>query len=155
MKVVDETVDVDQLIAAIKQGISAAGLSFTTRDRDLRILTIELKLEVVAESFQGGSLRFRLPIIGFEGKGGGGVTSRNMHTITLVLQPREKSAVLGVRAGEDVVKAIVDAVKTVRQTVHLAEGGADPWILRSAKVDIKFGVTAEITGACQHADNRY
>ncbi len=143
MRVESETVDVDELIAAIKRGVSDAGLSIETRDRDLRITTIRLKLEVVAESSQGGSLRFRLPIIGFEGRAGAQVTSRSVHTIALALEPQDKSARSGVRAGDNVATAIVDAVKTVRQTMRLAQGGADPWLLRSGKVDIQFGVTAE------------
>jgi hypothetical protein len=143
MEVVSESVDVDALIAAIKRGVCIAGLSIESRERVLRIVTIGLKLEVVVESSQGGGLRFRVPIIGFEGNAGAHVTSRTTVVLALILEPQEKSVPSGMRAGDDVATAIVEAIETVRKTMQYAQGGTDPWLLRTGKVDIQFGITAE------------
>jgi hypothetical protein len=144
VKVENESVDVGELIATIKRGIAMAGLDAEGDDKNLRIVTVGLKLEAVAESAQGGGLRFRLPILGLEGKANARFASRAVHAIELTLEPVEADDPEYVRAiGPDVATAIEEAVATVWTTVQQARAGDDPWLLRSGTLRFEFVVTSE------------
>ena len=47
MKVTDEGVPVEALISVVKDSIKRAGISRTSQDRDLRVASVQLILDVV------------------------------------------------------------------------------------------------------------
>jgi hypothetical protein len=57
-------IPVDELIDAIKRAIKVASISVTDPGRDLAVTAVTLRLAVVAARGLGGSLDFRVPLIG-------------------------------------------------------------------------------------------
>ncbi len=87
MKVSDEGVPVDSLISVVKDSIRRAGVSRTSRTRDLQVAKVQLVLDVVAAKTAGGGLDFRVPFIGMKLRVGVKVTKKDTHTIDITLVP--------------------------------------------------------------------
>ncbi len=143
MRVTDSGVSVVDVVGLVKGAIKAARLSRSDSGRDLRVAAVNLTLNVVATRSSGGGLDFRLPFIGMNLRVGGKVTSRDTHTITVNLAA-EPAAGPEIRAG-DVESVLVDAVRTVRDTIAAAAGGDDPFALTDSTVELTFAVTREGT----------
>jgi hypothetical protein len=140
VNVTDEGVPVDELIAVIKDSIKAAGVSATSDDRDIEVISVRLILEVVASESIGGALHFRVPFIGMEFSAGGKVSKQDTHTIDIELVP-PTTRVREVRG--DVEQTLVEAIETIRAAAASAAVGDDPWVLNSGTVDISFVITKE------------
>ncbi len=140
MKVTDEGVPVEALISVVKDSVKRAGISRTSRDRDLQVASVQLILDVVAAKTVGGGLDFRVPFIGMKLRVGGKVTSKDTHTIDITLVPPEEHATRQVRGG-DVEDVLVNAIATVRAVVTEAAAGDDPWALSASTIDIRFAIT--------------
>jgi len=87
MRVTDEGVPVRELIEAVKQAIKTANVSSTDLDRDLRVGSVQLALNVVAVRSLGGGLDFCVPFLGMSVKLGGKVTHHDTHRIEIGLVP--------------------------------------------------------------------
>jgi hypothetical protein len=144
VKVSDQGVPVDALITVIKDSIRRAGVSRTSQDRDLQVVSVQLILDVVAAKTAGGGLDFRVPFIGMKLHVGGKVTKKDTHTIDITLVPPADRDTRQVRGG-DVEDVLVKAVTTIRDVVTKAEEGDDPWALSASTIDISFAITQ--TGA--------
>jgi hypothetical protein len=146
VKITDEGVPIDELIAVIKNSIKLVGVSRDSDTGELLIASVELILKLVATIVPGGGLNFRVPFIGMKLSAGAGATRHEILAtdITLMLpdqtlmlpdQPSERE----VRSSE-VEHALVDAITTIRET--MASAAADtPRILSAETVDISFAVT--------------
>jgi hypothetical protein len=139
VKITDNGVPVDTLIATIKESIKQAGVSRTSASADLRIKSVRLILEVVASQAAGGKLDICVPFIGMKMSLGAKVTRENTHTMDIALVPPPESG--PVVRGDDVEAALVKAITTIRQVMASAAQGDDPWVLDEATVDIVFAVT--------------
>jgi hypothetical protein len=140
MKVTDQGVPVDALIGVIKDSVRQAGVSRTARDRDLRVASVQLILDVVASKSAGGGLDFRVPFIGMKLRVGAKLTRKDTHTIDITLVPPEDRDTRQVR-GADVAEVLVNAIATIRDVVTRAAEGDDPWILSASTIDISFAIT--------------
>jgi len=140
VKVTDQGVPVDTLITVVKDSIRRAGVSRTSRTRDLQVASVRLILEVVASKTAGGGLDFRVPFIGMTLRVGVKVTKKDTHTIDITLVPPEERDTRQVRGGE-VEDALVNAIATIRDVMTRAAEGDDPWFLSEGTVDISFAVT--------------
>lgn len=140
MKVTAEGVPVDSLISAVKDSIRRAGVSRATPDRDLRVASVRLILEVVASKMAGGGVDFRVPFIGMKLRVGAKVTKKDTHTINIALVPPPDRATRQVRGG-DVEDVLVNAIATIRGVVAKAAEGDDPWILSDSTIDVSFAIT--------------
>ena len=140
MKVTDQGIPVDTLISVVKDSIKQAGVSNTSRARDLKVASVQLILEVVASKGAGGGLTLCVPFIGMKLSIGGKVTKKDTHTIDITLVPPAEQAARQVRGGE-VQDILVDAITTIRDVMRSAAGGDDPWILSTSTVDISFAIT--------------
>lgn len=143
MQVTDSGASVVDIVGVVKRAIRAARLSRADRGRDLRVDTVTLTLNVVATRSSGGGLDFRLPFIGMALRVGGKVTTRDTHTVTINLTAEAQTGP-EVRAG-DVESVLVDAVRTIRDTIAAAGGGEDPFVLTDSTVELVFAVTREGT----------
>lgn len=141
MRVTDSGVSVVDVVDNVKRAIKAARLSRSDGRRDLRVATVTLTLNVVATRSSGGGLDFRLPFIGMNLRLGGKVTRRDTHTVTVNLTAEPQTGP-EVRA-EDVESVLVDAVRTIRDTIAAAGGGDDPFVLTDSTVELVFAVTRE------------
>lgn len=142
MRVTDDGVPVEDLIAAVKEAIKTANLSSTDTDRDLKVGSVRLVLHTIATRSSGGSASFTVPFIGMEFKLGGKITRRNTHEIEINLVPPPPSDGVELRGFEEV---LVQAIETIRAAVASAAGGDDPFILKDSSVTISFAVTSEGT----------
>ncbi len=140
MKVTDEGVPVDTLISVVKDSIKRAGVSRTSKTRDLQVASVQLILEVVASKTVGGGLDFRVPFIGMKLSLGVKVTKKDTHTIDITLVPPEEQDTRQVRSGE-VEDVLVNAIATIRDVMTKAAEGDDPWVLSSGTIDIYFAIT--------------
>ena len=143
MRVTDSGVSVVDVVGVVKRAIKAARVSRSDSGRDLRVATVNLTLNVVATRSSGGGLDFRLPFVGMELRLGGRVTTRDTHTVTVNLEA-EPQVRPEIRA-EDVESVLVDAVRTIRDTIAAAGGGDDPFTLTDSTVELVFAVTREGT----------
>lgn len=141
MRVTDDGVPVQDLVAAIKEAIKTANVSSTDADRDLRVGSVRLVLHTIATRSSGGSISFTVPFIGMEFKLGGKVTRRDTHEveINLVPPPGDQPEL---RDGS-LELVLVEAIETIRAAVASAAGGDDPFILEDSSVTIAFAVTSE------------
>lgn len=139
MKVTDEGVPVGSLISVVKDSIKQAGVSSTSRTRDLRVASVQLILEVVASKTAGGGLDFRVPFIGMKLSLGAKVTKKDTHTIDITLVPPEERDTRQVRG--EVEEVLVSAIATIRDVMAQAAEGDDPWILSASTIDIAFAIT--------------
>lgn len=140
MKITDEGVPVNTLISAVKDSVRRAGLSRTSKARDLKVASVQLILDVVASKTVGGGLDFRVPFIGMKLSLGGKVTKKDTHKIDITLVPPENRDTRQVRSGE-VEDALVNAIATIRDVMTKAAEGDDPWVLSAGSVDISFAIT--------------
>jgi hypothetical protein len=142
MKVTDDGVPVQDVIAAVKLAIKEANVSATDEGRDLRVDSVKLVLHALATRTVGGGLNFTVPFIGMPVKLGTKVTKKDTHEIEINLVPP------GQEAGEEVREAsmdlaLVDAIETVRAVVASTASGDDPFLLNDARIVLSFAVTAE------------
>ena len=87
MQVTDGSVPIQELIETIKQAIKKANVSSTDLDRDLRVGSVKLTLNAVATQSLGGSLDFRVPVIGMQVKLGSKLTKKDTHRIDISMVP--------------------------------------------------------------------
>jgi hypothetical protein len=142
VKVTEEGVPAQDVIAAVKLGIKEANVSATDEGRDLRVNSVRLILHALATRTAGGRLNFTVPFIGMPVRLGTKVTKSDTHEIEINLAPP------GQDAGEEVREAsldlaLVDAIDTVRAVVASTSDGDDPFALNDAKITLSFAVTAE------------
>ena len=142
MKVTEEGVPAQDVIAAVKLGIKEANVSATDEGRDLRVNSVKLILHTLATQTAGGRLNFTVPFIGMPVRLGTKVTKSDTHEIEINLAPP------GQDAGEEVREApldlaLVDAIETVRAVVASTSEGDDPFALNDAKITLSFAITAE------------
>jgi len=140
MKVTDEGVPVDTLISVIKDSIKQAGVSRASQTQDLRVASVRLILDVVADKTAGGGLDFHVPFIGMKLSLGTKVTKKDTHTIDITLVPPPERVTRQVRGG-DVEDILVNAIATIRDVVTRAAEGDDPWVLSAGTIDISFAIT--------------
>jgi hypothetical protein len=140
MKVTDEGVPVAELISAVKDSISQAGLYRASQPGDLRVGSVQLILQVVASKSVGGGLNLMVPFIGMKLSVGGKVTRKDTHTVDVTLMPPAAAAERPARGG-DVQDALVNAITTIRDVMKSAADGDDPWTLSAGAVDISFVIT--------------
>jgi hypothetical protein len=140
VKVPDTGVPVDTLIKVVKDSVQRAGVSRTSPTRDLRVSSVQLKLEVVASKMAGGGLEFRVPFIGMKLRAVAKVTKKDTHTIDITLTPPEDRDARQVRGG-DVEDVLVNAIATIRNVMTKAAEGNDPWVLSAGTIDISFAIT--------------
>ena len=91
----------------------------------------------------GGSVDFRVPLIGMRLNVGGTVTRQNSQLIEMTLVP-DDSRLVETR-GTAVDAALAEAIETVRATVARAAEGDDPFTLQDSAVELTFGVAADGT----------
>jgi hypothetical protein len=142
VKVTEEGVPAQDVIAAVKLGIKEANVSATDEGRDLRVNSVKLILRALATRTAGGRLNFTVPFIGMPVRLGTKVTKSDTHEIEINLAPP------GQDAGEEVREAsldlaLVDAIDTVRAVVASTSEGDDPFALNDAKITLSFAITAE------------
>jgi hypothetical protein len=137
-------VPVDELVTAIKRAIKQANVSSTDADRDLQVAMVYLKLHTIATIKAGGSLDFRIPVLGMKLKIGGSVTHQDTHSLEMTFVPEEPGPQHEVRDGE-VETALVEAIETLRAVMARAAEGDDPFVLRDSSVELTFAVSEDGT----------
>jgi hypothetical protein len=142
VKVTEEGVPVQDVIAAVKLAIKEANVSATDEDRDLLVDSVKLILHTLVTRTAGGRLTFTVPFIGMPVRLGTKVTKSDTHEIEINLAPPSRDAGEEVReASLDLV--LVDAIETVRAVVASTSEGDDPFALNDAKITLSFAVTAD------------
>lgn len=141
MKVTEDGVPVQDVIADVQRAIKTAGISATDEGRDLRVASVSLVLHTLATRTAGGSLSFTVPFIGMPVRLGAKVTKSDTHEIEINLAPPGEKT--GHEVREAVDEALADAIETVRAVVASSAAGDDPFVLSDAKVTLSFAVTAE------------
>lgn len=142
VKVTEDGVPVQDVIAAVKLAIKEANISATDEDRDLRVDSVKLVLHALATRTVGGGLNFTLPFIGMPVRLGTKVTKSDTHEIEINLIPPGQEAGHEIREAS-LDAALVDAIDTVRSVVASTANGDDPFTLNDAKVTLSFAITAE------------
>jgi hypothetical protein len=142
MNVSDNGVAIDEVVTAVQNAISLAGMSSIDSSRDLRVASIQLTIHAVATASAGGGLDFRVPFLGMKLKIGGTVTRRDTHTIDLTLVPPDIGEQHEIR-DQPIEAVLVEAVQTIRAVMSRAAGGDDPFVLKTGTVDICFAVTED------------
>jgi hypothetical protein len=141
VKVTDEGVPLDSLIKVVKDSTRRAGVSRSSRTRDLQVTSVQMILHVVASSTAGGGLDFRVPFIGMKLSLGSKVTRKDTHTIDITLAPPDDPVTRQVRGADDVEEVLVNAITAIRNVTARAAEGDDPWILSEGTIDISFAIT--------------
>jgi hypothetical protein len=142
VKVTEDGVPVQDVIAAVKLAIKEANISATDEGRDLQVASVKLTLHALATRTIGGGLSFTVPFIGMPVRLGTKVTKSDTHEIEVNLTPPGQEAGHEVRdALLDV--ALVDAIETVRAVVASTAGGDDPFTLDDSKITLSFALTAD------------
>ena len=144
MRVTEDGVSIQDLIATIKEAIKTASVSNADLDRDVRVGSVQIILNAVATRSLGGGVEFRIPFIGMPVKVGSKITRQDTHKIEISLVPPDLKGRPELRDG-DLASVFVDAIKTIRAAVASAATGDDPFTLTESRVDISFAVTAEGT----------
>jgi hypothetical protein len=137
----DRGVPVDELIDAVKRAVKQANISATDPGRDLAVTAVTLRLNTVATRGLGGSIDFRVPLIGVRLTAGGSVTRQDTHLMELTLIP-DHAPVIETR-GVPVDVVLVEAIETVRAVMARAAAGDDPFVLRDGTVELSFGVASD------------
>jgi Trypsin-co-occurring domain 2 len=140
MKVTDGGVQVDALIRVVKDSVKRAQVSRTFQERDLKVTSVQLILDVLAHEAAGGGVNFRVPVIGMKLAAGMKVTKDMTHTIDITLVPPDERETHEVR-GADIEDVLVDAIAAIRTAVRSAAAGDDPWILSAGTISIALAVT--------------
>ena len=141
MKVTEDGVPVQDVIAAVKLAIKEANVSATDRAATCGSARSSLILHALATRSSGGGLSFTVPFIGMPVRFGTKVTTSDTHEIEINLIPPGQEAGGGTRGGLD--WRLVEAIETVRAVVASAAGGDDPFALNDANITLSFAVTAE------------
>jgi Trypsin-co-occurring domain 2 len=142
VKVTEDGVPVQDVIAAVKRAIKEANVSAADEGRDLKIGPVKLVLHALATRTIGGGLSFTVPFIGMPVRFGTKITRSNTHEIEISLAPPVQAAREEVREAS-LHLALVDSIETIRAVVANAAGGDDPFILNDAKITLSFALTAE------------
>jgi len=142
VKVTEDGVPVQDVIAAVKRAIKEANVSAADQGRDLRVDSVKLVLHTLATRTVGGGLTFTVPFIGMPVRLGATVTKSRTHEIEINLTPP------GQEGGHEVRDAffdlaLVDAIETVRAVVASVADGDDPFALNDAKITLSFAITAD------------
>lgn len=142
MKVTEDGVPVQDVIAAVKLAIKEANVSATDEGRDLRVDSVKLILHALVTRVIGGGLNFTVPFIGMPVRMGTKVTKSDTHEIEInLIAPGQKDGHEIREASLDL--ALVDAIETVRTVVISTADGDDPFTLNDAKITLSFAVTAD------------
>jgi hypothetical protein len=143
MDVTANGIAVSDVVAAVKDAITSAGISAADSGRDLRVTGIQLTLNAIATTAAGGGLDFRIPFIGMHLSMGATVTKSDTHTIDITLVPQD----LLTYAVRDypVETVLLDAIGTIRTIMAGAAGGNDPFLLQEGTVTLVFAVTKDGT----------
>jgi hypothetical protein len=142
VKVTEDGVPVQDVIAAVKLAIKEANVSATDEERDLRVQSVKLVLHALATRTVGGGLNFTVPFIGMPVRLGTKVTKSDTHEIEINLIPPDQEAEHEVREAS-LDRALVDAIETVRTVVASTGDGDDPFALNDAKITLSFAITAD------------
>ena len=92
MKVTEDGVPVQDVIAAVKLAIKEANISATDEGRDLQVASVKLTLHALATRTIGGGLSFTVPFIGMPVRLGTKVTKSDTHEIEVNLTPPGQEA---------------------------------------------------------------
>ncbi|PWU61863.1 hypothetical protein DLE60_03440 [Micromonospora globispora] len=141
MEITDTGVAVTDMVAAIQRAATLANISTTDVDRDLRIISLELTLNVVVITGRGAKVELKIPFIGMPLSFGGKTRKQNTNTLTMTLVPPDLTEEHEVRAGGDVEDTLVEAIETIRDVVAQAAVGDDTFTLRDSSVELSFAVT--------------
>lgn len=141
MRVSEHGVAVRELVAATKRAIVTANISVHNTERDLRVETLTLKLHVLAVRKVGGSLDFRVPVLGMQVKVGQRITRSDTHTVTVELRAPRPGDVEELRA-DDVESVLVEAIQTIREGIA-GEDGDDAFQLSNGTVELSFAIDEE------------
>jgi Trypsin-co-occurring domain 2 len=142
MRVTEDGVPVQDVIAAVKLAIKEANISATDKNRDLRVSSVKLVLHALATRTAGGGLNFTVPFIGMQVRFGVKVTRSDTHEIEVTLMPPSQESGPEVRDGS-LDMALAEAIETVRSVVAEGAGGDDPFALDDARITLSFAVTAD------------
>jgi hypothetical protein len=142
MDVTGNGVPIEEVVGAVKNAITLAGISAADSGRDLRVTEIRLSLHTVAALTAGGGVDFRVPFLGMRLTMGRAITRRDTHTIGIVLEPPDLSGRHEIRDG-DVEGVLLDAIETVRAVLVRAADGDDPFRLRESTVELSFAITKD------------
>jgi hypothetical protein len=141
VKVTEDGVPVQDVIAAVKLAIKEANVSATDEGRDLRVESVKLILHALVTRVVGGGLNFTVPFIGMPVRMGTKVTKSDTHEIEINLITPGQNGHEVREASLDLV--LVDAIETVRAVVASTADGDDPFTLNDAKITLAFAVTAD------------
>lgn len=142
MNVTDDSVAISDLVTTVKNVITAANISRTNEDRDLKITSVRLGLNAIATHSAGGGLDFRLPIIGMKLKVGATLTRHDTHSIEMTLMPADQAPRHEIR-DEGIEIVLLEAIDSIRAVMSLAVGGDDPFLLATSAVDISFAIAKD------------
>lgn len=142
MKVTDQGIAVQEVIAAVKLAIREANISAADEDRDLRVSSVKLTLHVLATRSLGGRLDFRVPFIGMQVMVGTKITRSDTHEIEINLVPPAQPIGAAVREAT-MDYALVEAIETIRAAMVSGADGDDPFVLNHATITLSFAVLAD------------
>jgi hypothetical protein len=142
MDVTHSSVPVDELVTVVRNAIKQANVSNSDIGRDLRVVSVYLKLNTVATTTAGGGVDFRIPIIGMKFKMGSSVTHKDTHTVEMTLVPQDLLPEHEIRDGQ-VEALLVDAIETLRSVMVRAGEGDDPFLLEESTVEMSFAITED------------
>lgn len=137
MQVTNDSVPADELITIVKNSLERVDVSPAG---DLRVVSVQLILRVVAITTVGGGISIRVPVLGMQMRIGARTTRQDTHILDITLKPPTQPTSRELRDG-DVEEVLVDAITTVRAVIKSAAQGQDPWVLDASTLDITFGVT--------------
>jgi hypothetical protein len=140
MRVPENGIPAEELIAVVKNSLKRAGLSAAPNGPVLRVSAVQLILRVVTETVIGAGVDIRVPFVGMRLKTGVRVTKQDTQTLDLTLVPPDLLARAEIRDG-DVEDVLVGAITKIRSVVASAAAGDDPWVLAAGTIDLTFVVT--------------
>ncbi|PPA58478.1 MULTISPECIES: trypco2 family protein [Micromonospora] len=140
MNVADYTAPINELVTAVKNAVSQADVSAANSAKDMQIGSVQLVLNAVATTKAGGSLDFRIPVIGWKVTVGASRTWQRTHTIDITLVPEGAQPRYEIR-DHLVEGTLVEAINTIRAAIAAAGGGDDPLVLKTGSVELVFAVT--------------
>lgn len=104
MKVTEDGVPAQDVIACVRRAIKAAGISATDEGRDLRVASVSVVLHTLATRTAGCRLSFTVPFIGMEVRLGAKVTKSDTHELEINLAPP------GEETGHEVSEVVDEAL---------------------------------------------
>jgi len=136
----DDGMPVETLVWMVKEAVTESGVSRLSKEQDLRVASLQLTLEVLATKSGSAEISVTVPFIGAQLGAGGKLTRQDTETIDMTLAPPAHPKPRGVR-GLAMDKVLVNAIRTIRDTMVSAATGNDPWELQQGTVSLSFGVT--------------